>query len=258
MAVRPPSKSDDGETTRNDSKHSRRGFLKAAGASAGAALVLASCDTAGSNSNDDQGPGPGGSDPSKAVIDFSDDIGVLNYAYALEQLEARFYHLACKGDNSPYEGISEVERYYLSALDKHEGAHADFFEAVIPEDRRIPELEFDFSSVDFSSRDEVLSLAQTLEDTGVSAYNGAGRFLEDDTYLTLAGKIVSTEARHASTVRSVFRDDPEAFADLEDLKDKGFGADPENAFDAALPPDEVLDRLSDSGLVVSDLSLENF
>jgi hypothetical protein len=264
MAEQKASDTEDEETEQKGSKHSRRGFLKAAGTTAGAAvLTVAGCDTTGSNPGDDPGSdsgnnGSGSSEASEAVIDFGDDIGVLNYAYALEQLEARFYYLACKGENSPYEGISELERYYLSALDKHEGAHADFFRAAIPDDRRIPELEFDFSSVDFSSRDEVLSLAQVLEDTGVSAYNGAGRFLDDDTFLTLAVKIVSVESRHASAVRSVFSDAPEAFADLDDLMDGGFGADPGNALDAALPPDEVLARLADSGLVVSDLSLENF
>lgn len=246
----------DNATERPDPCGSRRGFLKAVGGTAGAAaLVIAGCDTAGLDPGGDPvGLDPGGSDATETVLDFSDDFGALNFAFALEQLEARFYIEACKPDQT-YEGISELERYYLSALKAHERAHADFLRAAIPDDRRIPELEFDFSSVDFSSRDAVLGLARALEDTGVSAYNGAGRFIQDDTFLTLAGKIVSVEARHASAIRSIFLDSAEAFADLEDLT--ALGAVPENGLDAALPPDEVLARVADTGLVVTDLSIEN-
>lgn len=55
--------------------------------------------------------------------------------------------------------------------------------------------------MDFTSRASVLGTAQTFEDLGVRAYNGAAQFLDSTTYLVEAGKIVSVEGRHASMVR---------------------------------------------------------
>ncbi len=40
-----------------------------------------------------------------------------------------------------------------------------------------------------------------FEDTGVSAYNGAGPLIENDEILEAAGQIVQVEARHAARVR---------------------------------------------------------
>ena len=42
-----------------------------------------------------------------------------------------------------------------------------------------------------------------MKTLGVSAYNGAGKLLMSSTYLTLAGKIVSVEARHAAVIRDL-------------------------------------------------------
>jgi hypothetical protein len=64
----------------------------------------------------------------------------------------------------------------------------------------LPELSFNYGNLDFNSRTQVLATAKALEDTGVAAYNGAGRLSNPD-YLLLAGKIVSVEARHASAIK---------------------------------------------------------
>jgi hypothetical protein len=58
-------------------------------------------------------------------------------------------------------------------------------------------------TVEFPFSDEAafLELAQTLEDTGVSAYNGAGPAIRSKELLTTAGAIVQVEARHAARIR---------------------------------------------------------
>ncbi|MBG6235692.1 hypothetical protein IWX76_002260 [Pedobacter sp. CAN_A7] len=175
-----------------DTEHSvfkRRSFLRYAGAGvAVTALAMAGCkkDDDGLHDNDGVYFGRG-------------DIAVLNYAYALEQLEAAFYTQVMA---SPYSGMSTLEQGYLTDIRDHEIAHREFFKAAIA-DKAITSLEVDFSSINFSSRDSVLATAKAFEDLGVSAYNGAGRLIEDVKYLALAGKIVSVEARHAALIRDL-------------------------------------------------------
>jgi hypothetical protein len=67
----------------------------------------------------------------------------------------------------------------------------------------IIDLDFDFSSVDFTKRESVFATAKAYEDLGVSAYNGAGGLISDTGYLLIAGKIVSVEARHAAYIRDL-------------------------------------------------------
>lgn len=129
----------------------------------------------------------------------SGDTGILNYAYALEQLEAAFYK---KVTDSPYSGITAAETTYLTDIRDHEIAHREFFKAALA-GNAIQALEVDFSSINFASRDSVLGTAKAFEDLGVSAYNGAGKLLVDAKYLLLAGKIVSVEARHAALIRDL-------------------------------------------------------
>ena len=156
------------------------------------------------------------------TLNFSNDFGVLNYAYALEQLEAAFYTevTASAGFGTLF---SAAERTVLEDLRDHEIAHREFFKAALGTNA-IGGLTPNFTGVNFGSRLSVLQTAQALEDLGVAAYNGAGRYLRDANFLLIAGKIVSVEARHAAAIRDIL--DPLSFAP--------------NAFDPALPPAEVL------------------
>ncbi len=175
---------------------SRRDFFKRAGFGIGAVAVasnLAACDS------DDV------TDGDTVTLDFSSDVGVLNYAYALEQLEAGFYATVI-GNSAFASTFNAREQSILRDLAAHEAIHRDFFEVAIGQVATpIPDLTPDFSSIDFASRTSVLSTAQTFEDLGVSAYNGAGKYINDDGYLTLAGKIVSVEARHASVIAGLIQ-----------------------------------------------------
>ena len=129
----------------------------------------------------------------------SGDVGILNYAYALEQLEAAFYLQIAL---TPYAGITSAETALLTDIRDHEVGHREFFKAALGSNA-IVGLTPDFSSIDFSSRAKVLAAAQAFEDTGVTAYNGAGYLIQNVDYLLLAGKIVSVEARHAAYIRNL-------------------------------------------------------
>ena len=222
---------------------SRRGFFQRAGAGAAAfALVASGCDS-------DDGVDPM-EDP--VVLDFSDDFGVLNYAYALEQLEYAFYEAVLAGGY--YQGLSSSseERQILADLRDHELAHVDFFAAAIPGlgGTLIPDLSVDFSAIDFDDRASVLGAAQTFEDVGVSAYNGAGRYLRDADLLTIAGKIVSVEARHASAIRDIFQSSPRAFAG-DDV------VDPVTGLDVLRTPSQVLSPDVAGGFITTAIDLQN-
>lgn len=156
----------------------------------------------------------------------SGDIGILNYAYALEQLEAAFYDAVVK---APFSGITPIELTFLTDIRDHELAHRDFFKAALG-DQAIPALEVDFSSINFSDRTSVLSTAKAFEDLGVSAYNGAGNLIQNPDYLVLAGKIVSVEARHAALVRDLIENG--TFANMEVVD--------ANGLDVVRKPSEVL------------------
>ncbi|MBA2561863.1 MAG: ferritin-like domain-containing protein, partial [Chitinophagaceae bacterium] len=178
--------------------------------------------TAASCKKDDNNNNNGGVDLG------SGDVGILNYAYALEQLEAAFYTQVVM---TPYANISALEMEYMTDIRNHEVGHREFFKAAITAaapTQIIPALEVNFSSITFSSRDSVLATAKAFEDLGVNAYNGAGQLLTSATYLTLAGKIVSVEARHAALIADLIANG--TFANTTDAM----------GLDGALMPAEVL------------------
>ncbi|RTY89828.1 ferritin-like domain-containing protein [Flavobacterium sp. GT3R68] len=166
------------------------------------------------------------------------DLGVLTYAYALEQLEADFYTRVVNTTGFTTNFTAE-DQQELTDLYYHEVIHREFFKAVLssalpnPKRQLLPDLAFDYGSLNFSSRDQVLATAKALEDTGVAAYNGAGRLISNPTYLLLAGKIVSVEARHASAIRSLINPNSKDFAG-DDV------VDPSTGLDVKKNPSEVL------------------
>ncbi len=189
---------------------SRRKFLGFAGAASGIVLLASSCKKDDNNDGVNLGSG---------------DVGILNYAYALEQLEAAFYIQVIA---TPFSGITATERIFLTDIRDHEIAHREFFKNALG-GNAIPALEVDFSTINFSSRDSFLGTAKAFEDLGVSAYDGAGYLIKDANYLLLAGKIVSVEARHAATIRELIS--PNTF--LGDSVDA-------NSVNVARTPAEVL------------------
>ena len=159
------------------------------------------------------------------------DVGILNYAYALEQLEADFY---TKVVNNFYSGISNAEKEIFTDLYHHEVIHRDFFKAAISgaTSNVLPTLEFQYPNVNFNDRSSVLATAKALEDTGVAAYNGAGKYITNPDYLVIAGKIVSVEARHASAIRNLINPGTAAFSG-DDVIDS-------NGLDLAKEPKDIV------------------
>ena len=209
----------------------RRDFLKWSGAAA-ALLVAAGCEQDATRTIVEVTPPPevDPQNPSGAqavTINAANDFGILNFAFALEQLEAAFYTQVVA---TPYAGITDQERRVLIDLRDHEIVHREFFRAAItalaPAGTVLPNLTPNFASINFASRVSVLQTAQTFEDLGVAAYNGAARFLQSADLLLIAGKIVSVEARHASAIR-----------DLISPRSNNYAP---SAFDQPLRPSQVL------------------
>jgi hypothetical protein len=176
---------------------SRRKFMSWAGVLGATATVAAVTTACKKDKNDNN---------NNAGVDLgSGDVGILNYAYALEQLEAAFYTQVV-ANASFSTNFSADERALLTDIRDHEIAHREFFKAALTAaapTKIIPALEVNFSSINFGSKASVLGTAMAFEDLGVSAYDGAGYLIQDVNYLLLAGKIVSVEARHAAYIREV-------------------------------------------------------
>jgi Ferritin-like domain len=188
----------------------RRSFLRYAGigaASVGLLATAASC-------HKDHAVSP----TSNGVDIGSGDTGILNFAYALEQLEAAFYIQVIA---SPYSGMTTAELTALTSIRDHEILHRNFFKAALGASA-IKSLTVDFSSIDFTKRASVLAQAKAFEDTGVMAYDGSGYLLQNPTYLTLAGKIVSVEARHAALIRDLIT--PGSFVASDVVDSNGLNA----------------------------------
>ncbi len=156
------------------------------------------------------------------------DIGVLNYAYALEQLEAAFYTQVL---DNPFGEMQVNDERILRQIRDHEIAHRDFLKGALGRNA-IPALEVDFSSVNFASRQSVLGTADVFENLGVAAYNGAGQLISNPDYLVAAGSIVSIEARHAAAIADLLRPFSAEAAGRGNVDHRGL--------DKALRPSQVL------------------
>ena len=134
-----------------------------------------------------------------AAQERTSDVEVLNYALTLEHLEYAFYRdgigLFSFGPDSRGQSIDTN----FAAIRDHEGAHVDTLAGVIADLGGTPveEATYDFGDA-YSDPMAFMATAAALENTGVSAYDGAGQFITDPELLTAAGSIVAVEARHAS------------------------------------------------------------
>ena len=223
----------------------RRKFLGVMGM--GGAIVFLPAVFAACN-DDNNGTGiVGGGTAAQFTLNLNDDTGILNYAYALEQLEAAYYTAAL---GSPgFSALSANDQEVLSDLQKHEVIHREFFKTVLGS-AALPTIVFNSTTVGSltATKDVLLKTSQLLEDTGVSAYNGAGKYLKSKDNLLVAGKIVSVEARHAAAIRDI-RDGANGrlFAG-DDVVDKTSG------LDVKAEPGAVLTAVGGLNVLVSPLT----
>jgi hypothetical protein len=125
------------------------------------------------------------------------DAEILNFALTLEYLEAAFYAQAID-ELAPTGDLAGL----VNLIRDDEDAHVEGLTAAIKtlgaKPVAAPGVNFGGA---FANEAAFLKLAQTFEDTGVSAYNGAGPSLKSKELLATAGGIVQVEARHAAAIR---------------------------------------------------------
>ena len=174
----------------------RRGFLKMLGV--GGTIVLLPSLFTSCDDDDPTGPTPTG----PVSLNLSNDTGILNYAFALEQLEAGFYIAVLA--SAAFNGMSAEQKEVFTDLRNHEVIHREFFRRALG-GNRIGDLALNQTTVGaaVANTASILRNAEAFEDLGVAAYNGAGKYLTDANNLLIAGKIVSVEARHAAAIRDL-------------------------------------------------------
>ena len=153
------------------------------------------------------------------------DLDVLQYALTLERLEANFYTEGLKrftpsdfnsgafatnlGNQNDLFGdsVSGDVYSYLLLIRDHEQTHVRTLIRTIQSLGGTPKpactYKFDYTSVD-----SFLAIGKVLEDTGVSAYDGAVRLIKNPALLTAAATIATVEGRHAAYLRLITGDIP--------------------------------------------------
>ena len=207
------------------------GGAKVAGAGA-AVLVFAGMPRAAFA----QDATPGATPVVDVEQDFEDDLDVLNYALTLEHLEHAFYRDGIDLFDFGADPFGAAINERLALVRDHEAAHVTTLTQVITQLGGTPvvEQQYDFGDA-YTDPSAFLQTAQALENTGVSAYDGAGAAISDADLLTAAGTIVAVEGLHASYL-NVLNGDPPA---------------PE-PFETPLSRDDVLDIAG--GFIVGEIA----
>jgi hypothetical protein len=127
----------------------------------------------------------------------SGDLGVLNFALTLEYLEDAFYTMALSKVS-----LGGDAKKVATTIQKDEAEHVKALTATIKKlgGKPVAAPGVDFGKA-FASEKSFLATAQTFEDLGVGAYNGAGPSIKSKDVLAAAGSIVQVEARHAGVIR---------------------------------------------------------
>ena len=159
------------------------------------------------------------------------DVKILNYALTLEYLEAAFYAEAIAMGK-----LDGVTATFAQVTGAHENEHVAALQQALGS-AAVKKPQFDFKGTT-GSEGTFLRTAQTLEDTGVAAYQGQAGRIKTPAVLASAGAILAVEARHAAWVRDII----------------GAGQSPSPApaaFSKPLTMKEVLDEVGQTGFIKS-------
>lgn len=145
------------------------------------------------------------SDATEGTDEQKTDIIVLNFALVLEYLESTFYERGL----DQVSGLSSDAKKLVEVLAEDESKHVDALIQTVEKlgGEKAQRPKFDFSSA-YTDEKTFLKVANTLEDTGVSAYSGAAPMLTVTDVKAAAGSIVQVEARHAALIRLLRGKDP--------------------------------------------------
>jgi rubrerythrin len=130
------------------------------------------------------------------------DVDILNFALTLEYLETAFYEEAQKKVKASGE-LKKLLPLFLSDEKQHVAALKGTVEKL--GGKPVAEPTFNF---EYSGTAGFLKLAETLENTGVGAYNGAAPSIKSKEVLAAAGSIVQVEARHAAAIALQNKQEP--------------------------------------------------
>ena len=149
------------------------------------------------------------------------DVDILNYALTLEHLEYAFYRKGLRkfGEGqfesaNVFDGLGRYLRRNayenFVRIRNHERIHVETLKSVIESlgGEPVPEANYNFESTAFTSVGKFVSVAQFLENTGVSAYDGAIAHIMQAKLLTAGATIATVEARHAAYLNLLNRDVP--------------------------------------------------
>ncbi|MGN8214246.1 ferritin-like domain-containing protein [Halococcus sp. PRR34] len=207
-------------SARTDGGRSRRGFMSdAALAGAGALALSATSGVAAGN------------DGSSDVDSSPSDVEVLNYALALEHLEAAYYNdFLAEYTESEVERSAVAEYFARPTLQystyqqiqdvrDHEEAHVDALRQTITDLGGTPvePAAYEFS---YGSIAEFVAIADRLEAVGVSAYAGAAPLIDSEEVLKAALSIHSVEAEHQTYFQLLHlqRPSPDAFNEARSME----------------------------------------
>lgn len=194
----------------------------------------------------------------------SPDIKVLNFALALETLEAQLYkdalaRLTTGGKDSLGQtitglGLSGTDVNYLTEFGTIEAEHQAFLETALKGNWVVNAgAKFDFGFADTNqfgtpplTRLQTVQLVYAAEQTGVSAYLGGagpGGLTPRGPYLGVAASILGTEARHTAAV-AILLNSP-LFNESPRLATAPLSTDPgipagSHGIDIPLAPDAIL------------------
>jgi hypothetical protein len=230
----------------------RRSFLKLLGVG-GTIVLLPSVFAACDDSSVAPFTGGTGGTAAPVALNLSNDFGILNYAYALEQLEAAFYTAVVA--SAAFSTMTSEQQEVMLDLRNHEVIHREFFKAALGSNA-IGSLSLNNTAVasTLTSPAVILKNAEMFEDLGVSAYNGAGKYLASSDYLTLAGKIVSVEARHAAAIRDIRDALGITGGDAANTRFAGDTVVNPQGLDVKLEASVVLSKVAATGLVNNSVS----